>query len=133
MMNVFIGFEEANKYTISAFSLSSKLSLWLTHLSASENGESLGYIAEEPKGFLGILSRQMFATHRPFRAVIMDNEGIPVLWECLRLSLGPFLLSDLESNLLFPFELTGPTAFCLDKLEDARAASQGSIRIHSRC
>jgi hypothetical protein len=55
------------------------------HLSASEDGESLGYIAEEPKGFLGILSRQMFATHRPFRAVIMDNEGIPVLWECLRL------------------------------------------------
>ena len=50
------------------------------HLLASEDGESLGYIAEEPQGFLGILSRQMFATHRPFRAVIMDNGGIPVLW-----------------------------------------------------
>ncbi|CAA7267900.1 unnamed protein product [Cyclocybe aegerita] len=63
MLNVFIGFEQSNKYTISG-----------------ENGEPLGYIAEEPRGFLGTLSRQAFATHRPFRAVIMDNEGLPVLW-----------------------------------------------------
>lgn len=60
--------------------------------SASEGGESLGYIAEEPKGFLGTLSRQMFATHRPFRAVIMDNAGIPILWECLRLFTWPIPL-----------------------------------------
>jgi hypothetical protein len=69
------------------------------HLLASEDGESLGYIAEEPRGFLGVLSRQMLATHRPFRAVIMDNEGIPVLWACLSLSPA----SDFKANLLFSF------------------------------
>ncbi|KAF5330868.1 hypothetical protein D9619_005864 [Psilocybe cf. subviscida] len=64
MLNVFIGFEQSNKYTIS-----------------DAAGEHLGYIAEEPKGFLGTITRQAFATHRPFRAVIMDKEGTPVLWE----------------------------------------------------
>ncbi|KDR81480.1 hypothetical protein GALMADRAFT_221345 [Galerina marginata CBS 339.88] len=29
-------------------------------------------MAKEPMGFLGRLSRQAFATHRPFRAVILD-------------------------------------------------------------
>jgi len=83
-MNVFIGFEQANKYTISVLC---SFQIFVTrgpYLLASEDGESLGYIAEEPKGFLAILSRQMFATHRPFRAVIMDTEGTPVLWACLR-------------------------------------------------
>jgi len=46
----------------------------------SESGQPLGYIAEEPKGFLAVLSRQAFATHRPFRAVIMDVEGSPIMW-----------------------------------------------------
>ncbi|KAF9483860.1 Scramblase-domain-containing protein [Pholiota conissans] len=63
MLNVFVGFEQSNKYTIS-----------------DTNGEPLGYIAEEPRGFLGTLSRQAFSTHRPFQAVIMDNDGVPVLW-----------------------------------------------------
>ncbi|KAF8163172.1 Scramblase-domain-containing protein [Crassisporium funariophilum] len=63
MLNVFVGFEQSNKYTIS-----------------NEAGEPLGYIAEEPRGFLGTLSRQAFATHRPFRAVIMNQEGSPILW-----------------------------------------------------
>ncbi|KAF8969932.1 Scramblase-domain-containing protein [Flammula alnicola] len=63
MMNVFIGFEQSNKYAIN-----------------DVDGEPLGYIAEEPRGFLGTLSRQAFATHRPFKAVIMDKEGLPVLW-----------------------------------------------------
>lgn len=45
-----------------------------------EDGEPLGYIAEDSKGFLGTLSRQFFATHRPFRAVILDTEGNPVLF-----------------------------------------------------
>ena len=26
------------------------------------------------------MARQAFATHRPFRAIIMDAEGSPVLW-----------------------------------------------------
>jgi len=48
--------------------------------SDGENGETLGYIAEDSKGFLSTLSRQFLATHRPFRAVILDNEGNPVLF-----------------------------------------------------
>ncbi|KJA18559.1 hypothetical protein HYPSUDRAFT_1099250 [Hypholoma sublateritium FD-334 SS-4] len=61
MLNVFIGFEQSNKYTING-----------------ADGEPLGYVAEEPRGFWGTLSRQAFSTHRPFRAVIMDKEGVPV-------------------------------------------------------
>ena len=52
-----------------------------SHL-ATEDGEPLGYIAEEQGGFLSAFFRQIFRTHRPFRAIIMDNEGTPVLWVC---------------------------------------------------
>ncbi|TFK42716.1 Scramblase-domain-containing protein [Crucibulum laeve] len=63
MLNIFVGFEQSNKYSIS-----------------NEAGEPLGFIAEEPKGFLAIMARQAFATHRPFRAVILDLQGTPILW-----------------------------------------------------
>jgi len=49
----------------------------------NETGEPLGYIAEEPKDFFAVLARQAFATHRPFRAVIMDVEGSPIMWACI--------------------------------------------------
>ncbi|KAI6019746.1 Scramblase-domain-containing protein [Pisolithus orientalis] len=42
--------------------------------------EPLGYIAEEAHGFLSVFSRQIFRTHRPFRALVMDLEGSPLLW-----------------------------------------------------
>jgi len=63
MLNIFVGFEQTNKYVVS-----------------NEVGEVLGFIAEEPRGILASFSRQIFRTHRPFRAVIMDREGTPVLW-----------------------------------------------------
>lgn len=47
---------------------------------ANDVGEVLGFIAEEPRGLLASFSRQLLRTHRPFRAVIMDREGTPVLW-----------------------------------------------------
>jgi hypothetical protein len=47
---------------------------------ANEAGEPLGYIAEEPRGFLSMFSRQIFRTHRPFRALVMDLHGSPILW-----------------------------------------------------
>jgi hypothetical protein len=53
----------------------------------NEAGEPLGYIAEEPGGIWAMVSRQAFATHRPFRAVIMDLEGSPVLWVSTQASL----------------------------------------------
>ncbi|KAI0687124.1 Scramblase-domain-containing protein [Cytidiella melzeri] len=63
MLNIFIGFEQSNKYVIS-----------------NKEGETLGYIAEEPRGFFSMYSRQLFRTHRPFRAVVMDIKGSPILW-----------------------------------------------------
>ncbi|KAF7793094.1 hypothetical protein EIP86_004201 [Pleurotus ostreatoroseus] len=63
MLNIFAGFEQANRYAIT-----------------NEYDETLGYIAEEPRGFLSMFSRQLFRTHRPFRALVMDSEGSPTLW-----------------------------------------------------
>ncbi|KAI0328535.1 Scramblase-domain-containing protein [Cubamyces sp. BRFM 1775] len=63
MLNIFIGFEQTNRYVIT-----------------NELGETLGYIAEEPRGFLSTFSRQIFRTHRPFRAIVMDSHGSPILW-----------------------------------------------------
>ncbi|EIN07750.1 Scramblase-domain-containing protein [Punctularia strigosozonata HHB-11173 SS5] len=63
MLNIFVGFEQANRYLIS-----------------NVEGEPLGYIAEEPRGILSTFSRQLFRTHRPFRALVMDLEGSPILW-----------------------------------------------------
>ncbi|OJT14600.1 Phospholipid scramblase family protein [Trametes pubescens] len=63
MLNIFMGFEQANRYSIT-----------------NEAGETLGYIAEEPRGFLSMFSRQVFRTHRPFRALVMDSQGSPILW-----------------------------------------------------
>ncbi|THV07931.1 Scramblase-domain-containing protein [Dendrothele bispora CBS 962.96] len=63
MLNIFIGFEQTNKYSIS-----------------NATGESLGYIVEETGSFLSSINRQILATHRPFKAVIMDPAGTPILW-----------------------------------------------------
>ncbi|KAK2467023.1 hypothetical protein APHAL10511_001281 [Amanita phalloides] len=63
MLNVFVGFEQRNKYIIN-----------------SVVGDTVGYIAEEESGFLATVSRQVFATHRPFKAVVMDAAGSPILW-----------------------------------------------------
>lgn len=63
MLNIFAGFEQSNKYVISTVA-----------------GEPLGYIAEEPRGFLSMFARQIFRTHRPFCALVMDLEGSPLLW-----------------------------------------------------
>ncbi|KAI0709418.1 Scramblase-domain-containing protein [Earliella scabrosa] len=63
MLNIFIGLEQTNRYAIT-----------------NEQGDTLGYIAEEPRGFLSAFTRQIFRTHRPFRAIVMDKEGSPILW-----------------------------------------------------
>ncbi|KAH9934681.1 Scramblase-domain-containing protein [Fomitopsis serialis] len=63
MLNIFVGFEQTNRYVIT-----------------NTDGETLGFIAEEPRGFFATFGRQIFRTHRPFRAVVMDAYGTPVLW-----------------------------------------------------
>ncbi|KAG8217391.1 Scramblase [Butyriboletus roseoflavus] len=63
MLNIFMGFEQSNRYVIT-----------------NPAGETLGYIAEEPRSFFSMFARQVFRTHRPFRALVMDFEGSPILW-----------------------------------------------------
>lgn len=115
MLNVFIGFEQSNKYTISKLSFYQEFKGLVSMFQlGGADGEPLGYIAEEPKGFWGTLSRQAFSTHRPFRAVIMDKEGVPVLWGCLLSA----LFTEFLYNLMFIIPTTGTTTVCVDKLED---------------
>ncbi|EPQ30584.1 uncharacterized protein PFL1_02108 [Pseudozyma flocculosa PF-1] len=63
MMNIFLGYEQANRYSI-----------------VSPTGEQVGFLTEEETGFLGgAMKRQLLRTHRPFRATVMNAEGRPVL------------------------------------------------------
>ncbi|EIW71495.1 hypothetical protein TREMEDRAFT_67793 [Tremella mesenterica DSM 1558] len=63
MLNVFLGFEQANRYAI-----------------YTPEGDLVGFLAEEERSFFSTMSRQMLRTHRPFRAVVMDPTGTPILW-----------------------------------------------------
>lgn len=77
----------------------------------NEAGNTVGYIAEEERSFLATISRQAFATHRPFRAVIMDVSGSPVLW-----------VSDNEYLRCHEFIVhTGPPTICLDQFQNVCA------------
>lgn len=58
MMNVFLGFEQANKYKI-----------------MNSMGQQLGYMEERDVGFLKILGRQFFRLHRPFEIDVFNNYG----------------------------------------------------------
>ncbi|PWN35878.1 Scramblase-domain-containing protein [Meira miltonrushii] len=63
MLNVFLGYEQANKYSI-----------------LTPEGYQVGYLAESEKGLLGgTLKRQFLRTHRSFEAHIMDTTGRVVL------------------------------------------------------
>ncbi|KAL1304151.1 hypothetical protein AAFC00_000578 [Neodothiora populina] len=62
MMNVFAGFEQANKYVI-----------------MDGKGETIGYMAEQDHGIGKALARQAFRTHRSFTAHIFDLNQREVL------------------------------------------------------
>lgn len=62
MINVMLGFEQANRYVI-----------------MDGQGQTLGYIAEEDNSMGSMFKRQMFATHRSFTAHILDKEEREVL------------------------------------------------------
>lgn len=62
MMNVFLGFEQANKYVI-----------------MNGRGETIGYMAEQDHGLGNALARQAFRTHRSFTAHIFDADQREVL------------------------------------------------------
>lgn len=62
MMNVFVGFEQANKYII-----------------MGPNGDHIGYLAEEDHGIGKTMARQAFRTHRSFTAHVFDRDQQEVL------------------------------------------------------
>ncbi|WVN86825.1 uncharacterized protein L203_101998 [Cryptococcus depauperatus CBS 7841] len=63
MLNIFMGFEQANRYAIH-----------------SSDGQHVGFLAEEEQGIFSTMNRQILRTHRPFRSLVMDRFGKPVLW-----------------------------------------------------
>lgn len=62
MMNLIIGFEQANRYVI-----------------MDGQGETIGYIAERDHGIGSSLARNMFKTHRSFTTHIFDRQEREVL------------------------------------------------------
>ncbi|KAJ5689377.1 Scramblase-domain-containing protein [Penicillium macrosclerotiorum] len=62
MMNVMIGFEQANKYVI-----------------MDAQGNHIGYMAEQEKGMANAMARQWFRTHRSFVTHVFDRHENEVL------------------------------------------------------
>lgn len=62
MMNVLLGFEQANRYVI-----------------MDGQGNHIGYLAERENGFGGTMARQMFKTHRSFTTHVFDKNEREVL------------------------------------------------------
>ena len=62
LMNVMLGFEQANKYVI-----------------LNGQGEHIGYIAERELGMGNMMARQMFSTHRSFTAHVFDKHEKEIL------------------------------------------------------
>lgn len=65
LMNVMIGFEQANKYVI-----------------MDPRGGHIGYMAERELGMGNMMARQMFSTHRSFTTHVFDRQGKEVLRVC---------------------------------------------------
>lgn len=63
MMNVFLGFEQANRYTIMD----------------PNNGSVLGYMEEEDFGIAKVILRQIYRLHRPFSVKVFDRHGTHIL------------------------------------------------------
>lgn len=62
LMNVMLGFEQANKYVI-----------------MDPQGNHVGYMAEMELGMGNMMARQMFSTHRSFTTHVFDKHGKEVL------------------------------------------------------
>jgi hypothetical protein len=67
MMNLFLGFEQANRYVI-----------------MDPQGNLVGYMAEHDGGFGRAVGRQWFRTHRAFTTHVFDREQNEVLRVCCR-------------------------------------------------
>lgn len=65
LMNVLVGFEQANKYVI-----------------MDPQGNHIGYIAERDLGTGKMMARQLFRTHRSFETHVFDKNEKEVLRAC---------------------------------------------------
>lgn len=65
LMNVMIGFEQANKYVI-----------------LDPQGNHVGFIAERDLGMGNMMARQAFSTHRSFTTHVFDKYEKEVLRVC---------------------------------------------------
>ncbi|CAN6674432.1 hypothetical protein TRVA0_053S00804 [Trichomonascus vanleenenianus] len=61
-MNLFLGFEQANRYAV-----------------LDPNGTHLGYMEEEDFGFTKAILRQVYRLHRPFSVRVYDRHGSHVM------------------------------------------------------
>lgn len=62
MMNLFLGYEQANKYQL-----------------LSPEGTVLGFLMEEELGIASSIKRQLLKTRRAFKATVLDTEGNTIL------------------------------------------------------
>ena len=65
LMNIMVGFEQANKYII-----------------LDPQGNHIGFIAERDLGMGNMMARQMFSTHRSFTTHVFDKNEKEVLRAC---------------------------------------------------
>ena len=91
MLNVLFGFVQANKYKISELPLLLRPASWTNDTCiATEDGKLLGHITEASGSFFPVFFRQIFRTSRPYRAIVTNHEGTPVLW------VSPFCSEDVQ-------------------------------------
>jgi hypothetical protein len=62
MMNIFLGYEQANRYQL-----------------LSPDGEALGFLLESEGSITSTMSRQLLRNHRPFKALVLAPDGSPLL------------------------------------------------------
>lgn len=86
MLNVFLGFEQANRYVLS-----------------DAQGQTLGFLAESDTSTVGAIGRQLLRNHRPFRTTVMSPSG-EILFRVRRQSrLRLLALTMLQINRPFAF------------------------------
>jgi Scramblase len=78
MMNIFLGFEQANRYVI-----------------MDPHGHHVGYMAEQDGGFGKVMGRQWLRTHRAFTTHVFNREQKEVLR--VRLPIWPLLESRIDA------------------------------------
>lgn len=66
MMNVFLGFEQANKYVL-----------------MDSTGNQIGFLAEQEHGVGNAVARQAFRTHRSFTTHVFDKHEREILRVCI--------------------------------------------------